>query len=386
MKRRMVHNMKRKILSASTILALVLSLGMAAVPAGPVLALKAPLAAEISSPTSAAAVSGTVWAWGGQTELGDGTVGDKKTPVQVSGLSGVTAIAAGRSHALAVKSDGTVWAWGLNSKGQLGDGTTTRRNTPVKVNGLTDVMAVAAGDSYSLALKSDGSVWAWGHNEHGELGDPALANSPIPVQVPVGVVKAISAAIGHSLAVKSDGTVWSWGTNPAAQAVSNTGSNLFKPVIPADMNLPPGIAAVAAGMTHELALMQGGTVYAWGGNTYGKLGFGSLTPAVGAGPVSGLTDVKAVAANNFYSLALKADALTAVIVPAPITVTPQPLGAPTTTVYMSPQYPANPGPGGMYYLSVMVDTGGQLISSADITVVVNSQLMHSPYLSPGSLF
>src|SRR3989304_536551 len=289
MKRRMVHNMKRKILSTSTILALVLSLGMAAVPAGPVLALKAPLAAEISSPTSAAAVSGTVWAWGGQTELGDGTVGDKKTPVQVSGLSGVTAIAAGRSHALAVKSDGTVWAWGLNSKGQLGDGTTTRRNTPVKVNGLTDVMAVAAGDSYSLALKSDGSVWAWGlndggelgyiivnnsgmpvdyspfaaevnylvgvkavaagdshslalksdgsvwtwgHNEHGELGDPALANSPIPVQVPVGVVKAISAAIGHSLAVKSDGTVWSWGTNPAAQAVSNTGSNLFKPVIP----------------------------------------------------------------------------------------------------------------------------------------------------------
>jgi alpha-tubulin suppressor-like RCC1 family protein len=45
---------------------------------------------------------------------------------------------AGRTvHALAVRSDGTVWAWGLNEDGELGDGTTTDRNTPVQVAGLT---------------------------------------------------------------------------------------------------------------------------------------------------------------------------------------------------------------------------------------------------------
>ena len=81
---------------------------------------------------------GTVWAWGdnGYGQLGDGTTTDRTTPVQVSGLSGVTAIAAGCYHTVALKSDGTVWAWGYNGYGQLGDGTTTQRTTPVQVSGL----------------------------------------------------------------------------------------------------------------------------------------------------------------------------------------------------------------------------------------------------------
>ena len=46
-----------------------------------------------------------------------------------------------------MKSDGTVWAWGHNAAGQLGDGTTAQRTTPVRVSGLTGVAAVAAGDT-----------------------------------------------------------------------------------------------------------------------------------------------------------------------------------------------------------------------------------------------
>ena len=61
----------------------------------------------------------------------------RTTPVQVSSLSGVTAIAEGHYHTLAMKSDGTVWAWGWNDYGQLGDGTTTDRTTPVQVIGLS---------------------------------------------------------------------------------------------------------------------------------------------------------------------------------------------------------------------------------------------------------
>jgi alpha-tubulin suppressor-like RCC1 family protein len=53
--------------------------------------------------------------------------------VQVPGLSGVTALAAGAYHTLALKQDGTGWAWGRNDLGQLGDGTTTHRLSPVQV-------------------------------------------------------------------------------------------------------------------------------------------------------------------------------------------------------------------------------------------------------------
>ncbi len=70
-------------------------------------------------------------------------------------------LAAGSYHTVALKTDGTVWAWGLNSNGQLGDGTTTSALTPVQVTGLSGVSAIAAGGSHTVALKTDGTVWAW---------------------------------------------------------------------------------------------------------------------------------------------------------------------------------------------------------------------------------
>ena len=90
------------------------------------------------------------------------------TPVEVSDLEGaeVKAISGGQLHSLALKDDGTVLAWGLNQDGQLGDGTTTdSSSTPVQVKDpndpsgyLTSVSVIAAGSSHSLALKSDGTV------------------------------------------------------------------------------------------------------------------------------------------------------------------------------------------------------------------------------------
>jgi alpha-tubulin suppressor-like RCC1 family protein len=72
----------------------------------------------------------------GAAPFGNGTGLDEPEPVQVPGLSGVAAVAAGAMHSVALLDDGTLWAWGFNWQGQLGDGTTTSAPTPVQVVGL----------------------------------------------------------------------------------------------------------------------------------------------------------------------------------------------------------------------------------------------------------
>ena len=181
---------------------------------------------DVGSHSIALKSYGTVWAWGYNYygQLGDGTNKDRDTPVQVSGLSGVIAIAGGDGHTIALKSDGTVWAWGSNDSGQLGDGTTTNRNTPVQVSDLSGVTAIPCGGNHSIALKSDGTVWAWGDNYHGQLGDGTTdTERHTPVQVlgsgGVGFLSGVTAIAGgglHTIALKTDGTTTDGQTYPGA--------------------------------------------------------------------------------------------------------------------------------------------------------------------------
>ena len=72
-----------------------------------------------------------------------------------------------------------VWAMGDNSSGQFGDGTTTNRSTPVQV--ASGVAKVAAGETHSLYLKPDGTLWATGANWYGQLGDGTTTSRSTPV-------------------------------------------------------------------------------------------------------------------------------------------------------------------------------------------------------------
>jgi alpha-tubulin suppressor-like RCC1 family protein len=116
---------------------------------------------------------GTVWSWGYNNygQLGDGSKTNSNAPIQVTTLSGFSQISAGSYHSMGLKSSGTVWTWGSNDQGQLGNTTTgTATQTPSRITGLTGLTAVAAGASHSVALRNDGTVWAWGGNYYGALG------------------------------------------------------------------------------------------------------------------------------------------------------------------------------------------------------------------------
>lgn len=138
---------------------------------------------------------GTVWAWGSNAhgQLGNGNNTDSNIPVQVSLLTNITSIAGGSSHCLALKNDSTVWTWGFNYRGQLGNGTTTNyNNVPLQVSSLTGITAIATGMWFSLAQQNDGTLWAWGDNSSGQLGNGTTTDSNIPMQV-IGLCQVTTA-------------------------------------------------------------------------------------------------------------------------------------------------------------------------------------------------
>jgi len=216
---------------------------------------------------------GSVVAWG------DSSYGYGQTTVPVSAQSGVTAIAAGGVHTIALKTDGSVLAWGNNSVGQV-TGTPTvispysATASPVAPGGqvLSGITAIAAGFLHSVALKNDGTLIAWGYDCCGQTIVPSGL---------VGVT-AIAAGSYHTVALKSDGAVVVWGIGEVTNVPVSAQSGV--------------IAIVAAGDGyggHTVALKNDGTVVAWGDN-----GWPTTTVP------SGLSGVTAIAAGGLHTVAL----------------------------------------------------------------------------------
>ena len=252
---------------------------------------------------------GTVWNWGylGGVILTGGNSDVNLYPIQIvdsanNPLNNVIDIAAGGTHGLALKDDGTVWAWGDNERGQLGNSSLGDRGQAVQVidetgQPLTDVIQVAAGDNHSLALKANGTVWAWGNNEYGKLGNGILGSYSSAVSVakevtdslgaPFGNVVAISAGRDHSLALRATadldnhkeiGFVWSWGYNRYGQLGNGNTTNQANPVRVIDDAAMPvqnvvGIQT-SAGSQHNFLVKEDGTLWSWGYNDYHQLGNG----------------------------------------------------------------------------------------------------------------
>jgi DNA-binding beta-propeller fold protein YncE len=210
-------------------------------------------------------------------------------------LKGVTAIAAGSLHSLALLEDGTVMAWGMNKQGQLGNGSSTGpelcgglypcSQLPEPVKGLSEVTAITAGGNNSYALLKNGTVKAWGENGDGELGDGTTTDSSTPVAVcataeealcahSLSGVTAIAADGGAGYALLEDGTVRDWGLNYQGQLgigkTTETGCDCISS--PVEVSGLSGVTALAPGT----AVLKSGRLMTWG---VGGLGDGQQSNA-----------------------------------------------------------------------------------------------------------
>jgi alpha-tubulin suppressor-like RCC1 family protein len=289
-----------------------------------------PTAISVGDESACALFSGgTVQCWGDNTfgEMGTGSATGPNTcsgepcattPVTVGGasaLTGVTAISVGSGFACALMSGGTVECWGDNADGQMGlglssgpqkcnGGATSCSTNPHTVPGLSNVVQMSAGGATACAVTSGGNAWCWGYNSDGQLGngtttgpDGGDAFSASPVEVMTGVVPlggVTSVAVGTNgtvCAVLSGGTVDCWGNNMAGELGDGTSTGPDScggyacSTTPVAVKGLSGVTAVSVSADSACALLPGGFVQCWGGNSSGELGINSASTTQSTTPV-----------------------------------------------------------------------------------------------------
>jgi len=259
---------------------------------------------------------GRLFSWGAD---GNGSTGLNSTiryssPVQVGGISwkhvadmggGSTASHYGRS---ATKTDGTLWAWGLNSQGECGQNSISPSaySSPIQIPGTT---WKCTSRSYiaSFASKDDGTLWAWGRNNDGKLGQNNQVQYSSPVQIPgttwTGEKETMSGARNITGAIKTDGTLWMWGDNPAGQLGQN---NEVKYSSPAQI---PGTtwSKISVNADGVRAIKTDGTLWAWGKNNVGQLGLNTKDDHRSSPIQIPGTTWAYVQSGNYASAAIKTD-------------------------------------------------------------------------------
>jgi alpha-tubulin suppressor-like RCC1 family protein len=188
--------------------------------------------------------------------------------------------------------------------GTCPDGQTLQNDKCTPNSGIVYTQ-VATGERHTCGLTQDGAVLCWGDNTYGQLGQGAerggRMNTPIKVLGVTGAT-AISAGLHNTCAVITGGSVKCWGGNSADQL------GVLDPVdVPVTAQGVAGATAISVGRSHTCALITGGSVQCWGENRSFQLGLGNAvgTPLESSpATVPGITGAIAISAGDKHTCAL----------------------------------------------------------------------------------
>ncbi|QIM15784.1 hypothetical protein G7067_04105 [Leucobacter insecticola] len=182
-------------------------------------------------------------------------------------------ISGGHQYALALSTDGDVYAWGY---GGFGATTLSTTGTPTKVSGLPKIKQISAGFQHAGAVAQDGSLWMWGYQFNGRLGNGASsAIAAGPQRIGTGTWKQVEAGNASTWGIDSTGTLYGWGKNNYYQlGISSTKNDFLVPT----STYQSGVIDVAGNQTAAIAVMSDGSVRSAGTNDPTSNLLGSGTP------------------------------------------------------------------------------------------------------------
>tara|TARA_B100000131_G_scaffold280900_1_gene287113 strand:+ start:61 stop:1311 length:1251 start_codon:yes stop_codon:yes gene_type:complete len=121
------------------------------------------------------------------------------------------------------KTDGTLWFMGEYHSGQSGQGLPSsafednygqQPSSPIQIPGTTWTTKISIMDKGVAAIKTDGSLWTWGNNSRGRLGHndkyAQVIDSPRQVGTDLNW-ESCQMQMWAVAATKTDGTLWTWG-------------------------------------------------------------------------------------------------------------------------------------------------------------------------------